>query len=268
MINDGDMKELATSMNVFFQQVTAYLLESFDESWILERITSKLDVHQYGALKRRSTTHALIDMTHDWLNAVDKGQSVHTVFIDFTKAFDRVDHNILVAKMRALDLPDVITCWMCSFLRHRRQQVVIGDVMSDWVQMVAGMPQGSYLGPLTFVIPIDALHPICMTRKFIDDTTMTKITNRSDISCMQSSIDELVHRTSEIGMQVNIKKTKEMFISSTLKDPPPSVTLSGETVETVAIFNSLGVHVSNNLKWAQHIQAISAKGASRLYFLK
>jgi len=73
---------------------------------------------------------------------IDKGQSVCTVFDDFTKVFDRVDHNILVAKMRALDLPDVIICWICSFHQHRHQQLVIGDVMSDWVQMVAGMPPG------------------------------------------------------------------------------------------------------------------------------
>jgi len=51
-------------------------------------------------------------MTHHWLNAVDKGQSVRIVFVDFTKAFDRVDHDILVDKMRALDLSDVIICWM------------------------------------------------------------------------------------------------------------------------------------------------------------
>ena len=78
-----------------------------------------------------------------------------TVFINFTKMFDRVDHNILVvAKMRALDLPDVIVCWICSFLRHRRQQPVIGDIMSDWVQMVASMPPGSYLTPLTVVVVV------------------------------------------------------------------------------------------------------------------
>ena len=99
---------------------------------------------------------------------------------------------------------------------------------------------------------------------------MTEIFNRSDISCMQLFIDELVHQTSEIGMQVSTKKTKVMFISWTLKDPPPplSVTLSGETVETVATFKLLGIHVLNDLKWAQHIQVISAKDASRLYFLK
>ena len=134
-------------------------------------------------------------MTHHWLNTVDKGQSVRTAFVDFAKAVDRVDHDILMAKMCPLDLVDIIICWMCSFLRHRRQQIVIRDVMSDW-------KAGQY------------------------------------------------------------QKRQKMFISSTLKDIPPSLTLSGEAVEKVATFKLLGVHVSNDLKWAQHIQPISVKGAS------
>ena len=72
------------------------LLESFVGSWIVERVSSQLDDHQYGALKNRSTTHALIDVLHQWHSAVDKGQSVRTVFVDFQKAFDHVDHNVLV----------------------------------------------------------------------------------------------------------------------------------------------------------------------------
>ena len=94
------------------------------------------------------------------------------VFVDFAKAFDHVDHNVLVSKLVALDLPDVIVRWFCAFLRHRRQRVKIGDILSDWLQLAAGMPQGSYLGPLTFVILIDSLRPGCVTHKFVDDTTI------------------------------------------------------------------------------------------------
>jgi len=67
--------------------------ESIVGAWILERMENKLADHQYGALKRRSTTHALVDMVHHWSKAIDKGQSVHAVFIDFAKAFDHVDHS-------------------------------------------------------------------------------------------------------------------------------------------------------------------------------
>jgi len=69
--------------------------------------------------------------------------------------------------------------------------------------MVAGMPQGSYLGPLTFVILTDAHHLIYMMHKFVDNTTKTEILNRPNITCVQSFIDELVYQTSEIGMQVS-----------------------------------------------------------------
>ena len=95
---------------------------------------------------------------YHWHSAVDKGQSVRTVFVDFKKAFDHVDHNVLVAKLTMLGLPAVIMRWMYSFLSNRRQRVKIGDVVSEWLEMSAGMPQGSYLGPLTFVILIDSFH--------------------------------------------------------------------------------------------------------------
>ena len=147
----------------------AKVLESFIGLWILERVGSSFDNRQYGALRQRSTTHALVDVLHHWHAAIDKGQSVRTVFVDFAKAFDHVDHNVLVAKLVELGLPDVIVLWICAFLRDRRQRVKIGDVLSDWLHLAAGMPQGSYLGPLTFVILIYALQPGCLTHKYVDD---------------------------------------------------------------------------------------------------
>jgi len=158
---------------------------------------------------------------------VDKHQSVRSVFVDFSKAFYHVDHNILVAKLVALGLPDVIVRWMCAFLRDRRLRVKIGDVFSDWLHLTAGMPQGSYLGPLTFVILIDALQPGCLTTKYVDHTTMSESLDKSAVSSMQSFVDELVQQATETGMNVNGCKTKEILIGSVLRDPPVSVTMSG-----------------------------------------
>jgi len=89
-----------------------------------------VDSSQYGALRKKSTTHALVDVTHHWHSAVDKGQSVRIVFVDFAKAFDHVDYNILVDRMRSLGLSDIIIRWMCAFLQEH-QRVKIGDVLSD-----------------------------------------------------------------------------------------------------------------------------------------
>ena len=115
---------------------------------------------------------------------------MRTVCVDFAKVFDHVDHNVLVSKLMALGLPDVR--WICSFLSHGRQRVKLGDILTDWLQLSAGMPQGTYLGPLTFVILIDSLQPGCLTYKFVDDTTMTEILSKTEASSMQSVVDELV----------------------------------------------------------------------------
>jgi len=101
------------------------------------------------------TTHALVDMLHYWYKAIDKGQSVRVVFVDYAKAFDHVNHNILIEKMQALGLPDFIVRWMCTFLQNRHQRVKIGDILSERLTVIAGIPQGSYLGPLTFIILIN-----------------------------------------------------------------------------------------------------------------
>ena len=108
-----------------------------------------------------------------------------SVFIDYAKAFDHVDHNILVAQMVAFGLPDVIIRWMCAFLSDRRQRIKIGNVLSDWQLISAGMAQGSYLGPLTFIILIDSLKSACLTHKFVDDTTLSEILDKRSTSMMQ-----------------------------------------------------------------------------------
>ena len=84
------------------------VLETFVGCWIMQHIDSKTDSSQYGAFRKKLTTHALVNMTHHWHSAVDKGQSVRILIVDFAKAFDHVDHNILVDKMRSLGLLDII----------------------------------------------------------------------------------------------------------------------------------------------------------------
>jgi len=104
---------------------------------------------------------------------------------------------------------------MRSLLRHRRQRVKIGDVVSDWLMMDAGMPEGSYLGPLTFITPVDSLRASCMTHKCVDDTTLSEIIVKSATSPMQVYYDEIVQKSEHAQMNINGHKTKEMLIGST-----------------------------------------------------
>jgi len=130
------------------------------------------------------------------------------------------------------------------------------------------MAQGSYLGPLTFIILIDSLKSVCLTHKFIDNTTLSEILDRRSTSMMQQFVDELTEWSRQHAMSVNGRKTKEMLIGPIRKKPPPPLTLDGAVIDRVKTFKLLGVHVSDDLKWSHHIDAICSKAASRLHFLK
>ena len=157
------------------------ILESFVGGWILEAVGHQLDTNQYGALKERSTSHALVSVLHHWSNALDNGHSVRALFVDYSKAFDRVDHNTLLNKMMAMGVPKLVVRWLSSFLNDRQQRVKLGSSLSDWTWITGGMPQGSWLGPLIFIVYIDDLHPSCTIHKFMDDVTLTEvITKDSD----------------------------------------------------------------------------------------
>ena len=114
------------------------------------RIKTTLDVSRTSVL-------------HHWQNALDSGNSVRSLFVDYSKAYDRVDQNILLRKMITLNVPQFAIRWLFSFLKHRIQRVKLRSFnkFSDWIEFTAGMPQGTWLGPLTFVMYIDDLNPQC-----------------------------------------------------------------------------------------------------------
>ena len=100
-------------------------------------IETTIDHRKFGALKGRSTTRALVSLLHSWSSVLDSGGSVRTVFVDFQKAFDRVDHNIVLHKLAQRDVPHFIVKWMFSFLEGRQQRVKVNDVFSNWSHTVA-----------------------------------------------------------------------------------------------------------------------------------
>ena len=166
-------------------------------------MSDKLDKQQFGALKRRSTTHALIDIVHKWNAALDDGSSVRAVFVDYAKAFDHVDHSILLAKLISLGVPAYIIKWMYSFLDKRQHRVKIGNIFSSWLLLNGGMAQGTWLGPLTFVILIDGLRLDCLVHKFFDDTTVSEILKRNHISNMVNIIKQLVDWSESNNYNIN-----------------------------------------------------------------
>jgi hypothetical protein len=244
------------------------LIESFVGQWIMDSIVDKLDTRQFGCLKGKSTTHELVDILHHWHEALDKEQSVRTLFIDYAKAFDHVDHSIVICKLRDFGVNNVLLRWMCSFLLDRQQRVKLSDVLSDWLLLTGSMPQGSYLGPLTFITLINDLTANCLVHKFVDDTTLTELLSKGVASQMDLRLAEIQDWSATNLMNINYSKTKEMLLGSVNNNPPPVLSCSGNVIERVTAFKLLGVIVDDKLRWDNHVDSICAKASSRLYFLK
>ena len=127
-------------------------LSKIAESIIIDRelkpiILKWVDPNQFGFIPGSSTTFTLISMFHHWLNACDNPNAdVRTVLLDFKKAFDFVDHNLLIAKLYSLSIKPTVVNWIIEFLRDRSQRVKLNSYcFSSWLTVPAGVPQGTCL---------------------------------------------------------------------------------------------------------------------------
>ncbi len=113
-----------------------------------------------------------LSIIDQWARALDGEKSVRVIFVDVTKAFDRVDHTLLLNEMLTLGALFFLVEWMYSFLKGHHHQVKINGPCSKWRESTAGMPQGTWLGPLSFIVLINDLKILCPAHKLFDDVTL------------------------------------------------------------------------------------------------
>ena len=146
----------------------------------LHTVNDILTPLQSGFRTGDSSTNQLLHTYHTICEAVDKGKEARTVFCDISKAFDRVWHKGLPFKLRTIGCSDSIINWLLSYMSNRRQCVVINWQASVWASVLAGVPQGSILGPLPVLFFINDIvkHIGCSIRLFADDTSLYIIVDR------------------------------------------------------------------------------------------
>ena len=240
--------------------------------WVDHILEDKIDDKQFGGGIGTSTTDALVEMIHHWCEATDRyGTYVRIVLLDFAKAFDLINHEKLLVKLQANDVPPHILRWMASFLLNRTQQVKIGKNVSSVGYPKGGVPQGTVSGPRNFITFINDLTTTAPIYKYVDDSTIFEVCQEGDTSQIQESVDMVDIWTSQNDTRLNSEKCKEMIIdfsrNYSLTSGIQSVTIGEQVLERVEHNKMLGVTISNNLTWSKHVDNIVSKAGKRVYML-
>jgi hypothetical protein len=141
-------------------------MEHFVYKWLWDCVKDHLHPDQFGGIKGSSTNYALIRMLHDWFNSTDKLSTlVDVVLIDYQKAYDHLNHSLILQKLAKMDVPPFLANWIAAFLQNRQQRVKMGLIVSPWLEIRGGVPQGTKLASLLFLIMINDLLPINTTIK-------------------------------------------------------------------------------------------------------
>ena len=224
---------------------------------------------QHGFVRRRSCLTNLLETIDLATEALNRGFLAVLVFLDFAKAFDKLSHRALQLKLELLGFDDHLLKWLADFLKDRRQRVVLGEAMSSWLDVISGVPQGSVLGPLLFIVFINDLPRSvkdCMCRLFADDTKLlAAIRNAADMALVQKDIDTLVKWASDWIMSFNVDKCKYMIVGPSSRAKRQHLgTLTMDSTDEGArrdlvrtkCERDLGILVTDNLSWTA--QATSA----------
>ena len=252
--------------------IVSKVFEKYIHSIISDHLDENCPIptNQWGFQSGKSTTTALISTIHIWLNALDSGNEIATVFFDFKKAFDTVPHSLLIDKLRELQLHPCVIEWISNYLTKRSQSVVINGSTSQPMTIKSGVPQGSVLGPLLFLIYISSICDLplssrCRLVLYADDLVLFKVTQTSaDFLEFQNDINKIVRWVDANLLTLNSSKCKCMLLTrkTTIMTPLYLGTCS-DIIQEVKSYKYLGVLITADLRWDVHISGICLK-AKRL----
>ena len=216
---------------------------------------------QYGFVPGRSCTLQLLVSLEDWITKLDEGASCDVIYTDFSKAFDKVSHKKLILKLETLGIRGRVIKWIENFLTDRHQKVRVNEQCSGWQTVKSGVPQGSVLGPILFLVFINDL-PDAIKNKliklFADDAKLYNVsTSLEDCVQLQQNLDSLIKWSSEWSLRVNPEKCKVLHLSKGNPDRNYQYHMQVEDTETyleeVPYQKDLGIFMDSRLSFETHI---------------
>ena len=228
---------------------------------------------QSGFRPGDSTINQLIFLVHKIYEALEDGKEVRVVFLDISKAFDKVWHAGLLRKLEALGVQSPLLQWFESYLCNRKQRVGIEGQCSDWRTITSGVPQGSVLGPLLFLIYINDITDDLASLPLIyaDDTTLLEIVDDPVVSAgrLNSDLHKISVWADKWLVTMNPVKSRNVIFSlKRNKQVHPPLFLSSNIVKDVESHTHLGLTLQSSMSWRKHIVQVFEKASKRLNMLK
>ena len=227
---------------------------------------------QHGFMPGRSTTTNLVEFVNGAVRAVESGDQVDVVYTDVRKAFDRVSHRHLVSKLREMGIHSSLLQWISSYLQGRTQYVKIDGWKSRSFEAKSGIPQGSHLGPLLFILFFDDVTKViksAMFSLFADDLKIHRVVKTvRDCNALQDDLVGIDRWCSENGLELSLGKCKVMSFCRKSKPVLYDYSISDVRLERVKEMKDLGVTFTENLSFNSHVNVAVSKAYAMLGFMK
>ena len=259
----GSKKEPANYRPVSLTSHVGKILEKIIKEELVKYLEENelLYNSQHGFRKKRSCLTNLLEFLEAVAEEVDHGRQVDSLYLDFRKAFDTVPHERLIMKLRAIGVKGKLLDWIREWLRGRRQRVVMGGEYSEWKEVTSGVPQGSILGPILFLIFINDIDEGIKSRlwKFADDIKiMGGVSSKEDIEQIRRDLRKLYEWSNEWQLGFNLDKCKVMHIGS--KNGKAEYEMGGKVLDEVEEEKDLGVIISKDFKVAKQCAEAAKTG--------
>ena len=272
VFKNGDKSQAKNYRPISLLCSVSKVLERIIYDKIIDFVSSKISTVQYGFLPNHSAVQQLLTMLECIFKAYDMSSQTDIIFLDFKKAFDSVPHDELLLKLRKIGISGILWFWFRAYLKSRKQCVCINGQFSDFLPVLSGIPQGSILGPLLFLIYINDL-PTSVSNSsvliFADDTKCySGISSMQESTLLQQDLNAIENWSKSWKLHFNESKFVKLSINVSSNHLPTKYTIGSTVICEKPCHKDLGITISTDLSWTNHYNHISKAAYKTLNLLQ